>query len=489
MKINLSWHELNSAQFEFNRPFTLKLNNADALDAESVARVLPKKRTVVFGIWQGRNVVAKLFFDAHRAKQHFENEINGTHILEQHHIPTPQLLYQGMSEDRRIYVLIFERIENSLPLETLFKNQKNEHDVLQLMKFMIQEIATQHVYGILQTDLHFKNFLIQHKKIYSLDGATVKVHPPLLPKPLSIQYAALFLAQLGVGHEEMQTTLFKHYAQLRGFLLKESDFTALFHHISAWNKKRLKNFKKKIMRSSSSFLPIHHHKTRGIVERSYLSTALEHFLNDPDAIFQDPSAIILKAGRSSTVSKITLDQKTFVIKRYNMKNIFHKIRRLFRTSRAKKSWYFSQILQLFGVKTATPVAFIEEKRFIFPGKSYFVMCYVDGVSANHFFSNHCDDDQKISLAVSEVKTLFHKLFRLKITQGDLKISNILIDAHETPVLIDLDGAKEHRFSRSLKRRFQKEFKRFLKNFDTRPELQEIFKKDYPHAWTSPPYTD
>ncbi|MHB1222231.1 MAG: hypothetical protein ACYC0J_09575, partial [Gammaproteobacteria bacterium] len=56
----VGWRELSSAKFSFDSPFRLGLMGNQIFIAERVVRILPKKRIVAFGTWEGKHVVAKL---------------------------------------------------------------------------------------------------------------------------------------------------------------------------------------------------------------------------------------------------------------------------------------------------------------------------------------------------------------------------------------------------------------------------------------------
>src|SRR3990167_4284121 len=111
----LTWQQLNTINFSFNSRFKLPLQNGEFV-AEKILRIIPKKRIVVLGHWQGKQVVAKLFFDSHAMKK-LDKEATGVKLLLDHRIPTPALYYQGMSEDRRISVLLFEYLRDAQSLE------------------------------------------------------------------------------------------------------------------------------------------------------------------------------------------------------------------------------------------------------------------------------------------------------------------------------------------------------------------------------------
>ena len=140
-------------------------------------------------------------------------------------MPTPALLLETTSQDGHIYVLIYERIMHSENLYDAWQELKSEESkILPLLKSVIVEIATQHVLGIVQHDLHLQNFLITEKKIYTLDGAQIEKQDDLLSREESIENLSLFLSQLGMGFEQIQEKLFDHYARSRGWLTKPVDW-------------------------------------------------------------------------------------------------------------------------------------------------------------------------------------------------------------------------------------------------------------------------
>ena len=54
--------------------------------------------------------------------------------------------------------------------------------------------------------------------------------------------------------------------------------------------------------------------------------------------FEIDKGIKLKEGNTNTVALVKTDAGQFVIKRYNIKTISHRISRLFRRTRASRSW-------------------------------------------------------------------------------------------------------------------------------------------------------
>lgn len=468
----LNWRDLYHAKFTFNEKFQINLADEEIILAEQVIRIIPKRRIVAFGTWRDKPVVVKLFFDPSQAKKHMEQDVAGMKLLRDFKIPRPYLYYQGVSEDRRIHILIFERIFKANNLAELWTKKHSLKAMFPILQAIVKEIATQHVLGVLQQDLHLKNFLLTKKKIYTLDGAQIEHYPFLLPKKISINNLALFLSQLGVGIEDYQEKLFRYYAHLRGWILTEDDMLEYRLAIKHWHHRRWQKFEKKIFRNCSNYGKIKHGISEGMYDRSYANKEFMDFLKNPESAFDHPNAVILKDGNSATVIKVTINQCDLVVKRYNLKNIWHRLRRCLRTTRARHAWRLAQKLHFFGIATAKPVAFLERRILGFKGKSYFVTEFVSDLHAGTKLKIDLHEDKQ-SL-VQAITSLLKSVAKLHVTHGDLKVTNILINKEALPVLIDLDGASEHRSLSGLRHAWRKEVKRFLNNFKDDPDLQESF---------------
>ena len=467
--------ELVRANSTMLGPFQLLLEDAaeKPLYCNQIIRIVPGKRLVALGTWDGREVVAKLFYQRGKAKRHLERDTLGVDALLQANVPTPRILYKGSALNRRIQVILFEKIEEAENVEAIWQKQKNSVKFAKLMKKVTIELATQHVLGILQRDLHLKNFLATAKQIYTLDGGGIEKFPDILDKKQSMDNLALFFAQLGVGTELLQRSLFKIYAKSRGWIVKKTDFEFIKSLVINKNTTRWLRYKKKIMRTCSRFVRTNRWNQLSIHDREYQSDALLNFLHDPEKFFNQPGISFLKSGRSATVAKIMLGGRTLVVKRYNMKSIWHWLRRCLRATRAETSWHLSQRLGLFGISTAKPVAYIEKRFLGLRGRSYFIMEHVAGQTIGEFFSGHNTEEAPTVDMAKKIAHLFHSLGELKITHGDLKMSNILL-ADDQPLLIDLDGMREHFTTFGFKLAFKQDIKRFMQNWSASSKVLALF---------------
>jgi tRNA A-37 threonylcarbamoyl transferase component Bud32 len=470
----LSRKKLAKADYSFSSPFLLTLaHHEEPLICEEMARLIPGKRLVAFGRWNNRPIVAKIFF-SRQAKLHMQRDLRGAKALAAAKIPTPALLHTDSTKDKAMHILIFERIENAESLESFWQRNKALPESETLLQALTIELATQHVLGLQQDDLHLKNFLVAADKIYTLDGANIRTHEGPLSKKQSLENLALFFSQLGIHTNKLQQRLFTTYVAARSWLLKKSDLRFLKKTLHQWNAKRWLAYSRKIFRSSTQFAKVKKFSLFALYDRAYSSTTFQQFLDKPDAVFTAATTRILKAGRTSTVAEVTLGQHKLVVKRYNIKDFWHGLGLLFKPSRARLSWRLAHQLQFVGLPTAKPVAFIEKRFLGLRRQAYFVMEYIEGSRADAFFETHAPDSKQSTTLAKRIITLFFNLARLRLSHGDLKITNILLTPHLEPVLIDLDGMREHRSALSLWHRFSKDLQRFLENWQGKPALHQLF---------------
>jgi tRNA A-37 threonylcarbamoyl transferase component Bud32 len=478
----MTWKMLHHAnRGSMITPFNVTLGEHDSpLVCEQIIRIMPGKRLVAFATWNDQLVVAKLFYGERAARRHYEQELTGIESLLSSGVPTPRLLFHGTAYKKRVYVLIFEQILEARNLEELWQEKVSVEEQVPLMHAVTIELATQHVLGIVQTDLHLKNFLLKGNQIYTLDGGSIECFHEPLARKASLDHLALFFSQLGAGTEKLRQALFYVYTRARGWIVKPVDLDYLNTAVKKCNQQRWENYQEKIMRNCTAFEKMNNTSTSIMYARDYQSETFLKLLANPDVAFTQPNSKILKAGRSSTVARITLDNRMLVVKRYNVKDTWHWLRRSLRASRAAESWRLANLLRLFFIPTPKPVAFIEKKFLGLRNKSYFIMEYIDGMHLGDYFANYHESDAHFEKIAVRVIVLLNNLTKLKVSHGDLKMTNILLQ-HERPVLIDLDGMQEYKSQAIANRAYKKEIKRFMKNWLNKPRIKILFErllKDY-----------
>ena len=485
-----TWRELTLIQHLFDQPFQFELDGGEKLLVEKMVRLIPKRRMVVFGSWQGKPVAAKLFLDQRRFAQQARKDASGIQILVNNKIPTPALQYHGMTKDSKVGVLLFERLFSVVSLDTLWEEKSDFEQLYAVLNAVMVELATQHVLGIVQRDLHLKNFLIagypvvedvvtnksDSLKVYTLDGAQIEQKPARLDKAASMENVALLLSQLGVGYEEWQALLFKRYAKARGWLLKGEDYSELFNGLEKWKMSRWKHYAKKIFRDSTQHAALQTWQSLAVYDRKAAQREFLAFLQDPESVFQ-PCAHYLKQGNSATVIRVCLDGRDLVIKRYNVKSLWHRLRRACRHTRAWNAWRIAKKMELFGVKTAKPIGILENRLGALRGVSYFVSEYSGDYHAGEYFKQHANNESATLAMVEKIAKLIKNVARIDLTHGDLKITNILVNQAAEPVLIDLDGTEEHYSATLANFHWRRELQRFMRNFDDLEPVAVLFKSE------------
>jgi len=191
-----------------------------------------------------------------------------------------------------------------------------------------------------------------------------------------------------------------------------------------------------------------------------LSPALLALLQRPQELWH-PEGTILKPGSRSTVTRLDLGDESFVIKQYKALRFHRRLRYALTRSRARQSWENGQVMARLGIPVARPLALLEETSLGIPGRAIVLMPFQAGsaLSEKHFPS---------------IADKLHHIFALmrthRITHGDLKSSNILIDQNGTPHFIDLDASLLHHSPSSFEKARAKDKARFSKNWDTNSTL-------------------
>lgn len=203
----------------------------------------------------------------------------------------------------------------------------------------------------------------------------------------------------------------------------------------------------------------------------YYSPELAKILEDPDHSIMSP---YLKNDATTTLSLITLNEQTFVIKRYNIKGIWHGIKRAFQSTRAARCWRSAHYLLQQGIATPKPIAMIECRIGCFRREGYFIYEHIPGPQGFDVFRDEPADEVVTMERAENTVALIKKLQYAKICHGDMKASNFIYN-NTKPYFIDLDSMRRYRFACTFKKKKQKEIVRFLRNW-TDPVVRSVFEK-------------
>jgi len=478
-------HSLRQAGRSTAPPFKLSLMDrsiSSTLICQAILRNLPGKRLVCFGKWEDHEaVVAKIYLDRHRAQKHLQRELEGINALETNCIPTPALLCKGTLADGRTPLLLTRRIENARDLEKILLENPPDPEIKRMLSTVITVIAQMHSAGLSQYDTHLGNFLIVQDAVMIIDGADIRSHNRgPLPERKSIANLGLFLAQFYPEFERFIPFLIAVYCSCRPWPLSPGLQSRVAATVTRWSDWREKQFLKKTVRPCTAFVAQRSWHRRMACDRNWYSQTMQHLLDDPDAAMD--AGTVLKAGNTATVVKIDFEGHPLVIKRYNLKNSCHTIRRALRPTRAIVSWRNGNRLRFMGIMTPRPVAFLEKRWGPLRGRAYFITTYVAGESIQSVIQQNADDPDALKAWVNLLLSPLEKLRQLRISHGDLKASNFLV-ANQQLHILDLDGMQKHRSINGFRRAFRRDIKRLQENWlpDTAfsafltIRLKEVFK--------------
>ena len=192
------------------------------------------------------------------------------------------------------------------------------------------------------------------------------------------------------------------------------------------------------------------------------AVALAGVLQNPDAAIE--AGETLKHDRTTTVVKIQVMGIALVIKRYNRKSLLHGFTRLWRTTRARRSFDAARWLLQHGILTAMPLAFLENRSFgaLNHGAYYLSLCHPGDNLLRQLNSGEIKDHDFDAL-LSEFGRLFTLLRRANAAHGDMKISNFIYHSNRLCVL-DLDATQPYKRAWQARRAFRKDMARFERNW-------------------------
>jgi tRNA A-37 threonylcarbamoyl transferase component Bud32 len=458
-------------------------DTGEVLTIVSIARVLPGQRIVCKCLFNASEVFAKIFI-GQRANIHADREASGAKLLISANILTPNLLLQTTSQN--LPVIVYEAIENAVNAEE-FVQKADFLSCYELLKKLTQTVAQHHNAGLLQTDIHLKNFLVENEKIYTLDGDGIRQFSPLSQAQAQQNLTALWSKFDVLAVEKWQADLAETYSvAIVGHVVVEPTKLAKMANLQ-----RLKTASsyadKKVFRQCTD---VNVRETNSGLQGLFYAACSHAEMNIPKNIIELDALItlqnLLKNGNTCTVALAEISGKKIVIKRYNIKNFWHGISRAFRQSRAAKSWANAHRLQLLGIPTARPIALIEQRKFGFlKGKAYFLAEYIVVLNARESDSapdaaqyfEQMQDKVACAEAIKNIATLFYKLYLLQISHGDMKATNIKI-VDNKPVLIDLDSMHQHKMYFSSRVAHVKDLNRFMQNWQNQPALYNAFVKTF-----------
>jgi tRNA A-37 threonylcarbamoyl transferase component Bud32 len=414
----------------------------------SIARILPGKRVSGLARHNGAEVFAKFFYGK-GARRYWQRELQGARRLRAGDVSTPEVMAAGASADGEGFVVFFEALNNPHDLRD---------DDLEDMLAAVQLLADMHDANLVQSDVHIFNFLRCDGRYFAIDTDGIR-RAHLLRQHFA--NLAMLLAQRAPVADRDIDDVWAAYSAARGaYVSRMGSATQLRKLTLKARRQRVRRYLKKTQRPCTEFVQHANFRLNFLCDRDHFKR-LQRFMLFPEAIVGDGTP--LKLGNSSTVVRINLDDVPYIVKRYNIKGLSHRVRRWFKR-RARRAWCNGHHLAFLKIATAKPIALLEQRWGWLNGVCYLVMPDCGERNLGQALANNPGEFDKL---MPPTLLLLEGLQAAGLQHGDLKATNFVIDSPGVR-LIDYDALRDGGNERDIKR--------FLANWNEQPELLERWQK-------------
>ncbi|WP_346394843.1 lipopolysaccharide kinase InaA family protein [Pseudomonas syringae] len=476
--------ELKTAGRTPELPMSVTLADAAGsaeLQLLTLLRVLPGQRYVGAGVWRGRTVLAKLLV-GDKAARHFQRELAGVRLLAEQGLTTPLLLADGLQDGEGGW-LLFEFLEQAPSLGDAWNAVKQLPPLADEQQAVLGEalsaVARQHAKGLWQEDLHLDNLLRHKGQLYLIDGAGIRAEQAGTPlsRQKVLENLGVFFAQLPRSFEPFTEELLVHY------LLSNAEhglpMEALQKQIDKVRSWRLKDFMSKTVRDCSLFSVEDSASVFRAIRREE-EPAMLPVLSQADALLD--KGHLYKTGGAASVGRVEINGRPLVIKRYNIKNFSHWLKRFWRPSRAWHSWREGNRLMFLGIATPKPLA-VQEKRFLgLRSKAWLVTEFIDGPDIIERFAPYVENGDAPEVELLALDRLFAQLIQARISHGDFKGHNLFWHVDRW-AMIDLDAMQQHSSQSSFAAAYARDRARFMRNWPTHSALHQLLEQRLPKLVT------
>ena len=416
---------------------------AATLNFTSITRNFPNRRVSGIAEVDGGAVFAKVFY-GRRARRYWQREIRGAELIGPSEAPSPKLVGQGVTADGAGYVVLYQALVDAAGLSD------GSHVE---MSAAARCLARLHDADLIQTDPHLNNFIYCKGMVYAVDFDGLKRTDVLCQH---LKNLGVLLAQRAPEYDKEIEEIWRAYADERGESVQQmgSPEEIKSHTLHA-RRERVRRYIRKTQRECTEFVRRKRFAREFLCDRSHWSR-MQRFMVAPDEFMR--AGVPLKLGNSASVVRVRIEGKTYVVKRYNIKNFGHRLRRWFKR-RGRNAWCNGHWLAFLGIETAKPVALLEKRWGWFPGVAYLVMPECGAEDLGHTLANHPDRFDELS---RKTIALMCKLKDAGLRHGDLKATNFMVQG-DAVLIIDYDAISEGRSATDAER--------FLANWEEETEIQ------------------
>lgn len=439
-------------------------------------RILPGRREVYSGKLRGldRALVVKRFLPHAKQARDWRREWQGLLGLEALGLPAPVPICVAEDSDQQAVCVVMERITGAVALQSaFFEAQLDGREAM--MRRLVELVDAVHRKGVWQGDQHIDNWTWDGGQFHLLDAGTMQFQG----QSLDARRRRADLAGICVTLPPQAERLFRVYLE-SNYLVEDPAqrqriLAELETAIISLQHERTRRYYKKTRRSCTEFCRTQGERYRSIHACGADSQLIERFTSDPDSFMSE--GVCLKAGNTCTVQGVPFAGTNYVLKRYNQKSRFDRLRRAFSDSRALKSWSTSWVLEMAFIPTARAVAVCEDRHKLLSGCGYLLMERIEGQLLTEYVEACADDSIRIEAVAVEFARVWSALGRLRAAHGDLKATNLIVGPDGRLHLFDLDAFRFGLGDTAFKRGRRRDWNRFFKNWNKNPELAHVFKQE------------
>lgn len=180
------------------------------------------------------------------------------------------------------------------------------------------------------------------------------------------------------------------------------------------------------------------HKRKAYVSRAYCHFHTEKFIEDPENLFDQIDYLFRDVKGEKKVCLVEIENRHYVATKYKCRNFWAWIKQNpFKSSKALRSWHFSNRLIAIGVPTPRPIFMIEKRIGPFSTMSYCVHEYIEAERAADYFALHSPYKESWPKALENLKDTFERLNEHKLIHSKISLTNTLF-VGTRPYLLDTE---------------------------------------------------
>jgi len=382
--------------------------------------------------------------------------------------------FRGLNPANSESFLITKALVNTISLEEALKQGKYQSLTVSDKREFILKIAEiskkMHDGGVNHRDYYLCHFHVAKnldvkKDIYLIDLHRAQIRSTVPVRWSEKDIGGLFHSALGFGLSERDLYRFlSSYFNLpiRVILEKNSSFVrrSMKRAFSMYMKPLLKEIaisSKKKQTSNENLIRGDNGKARWIAKKQFLTKEmrgvianLDHFMTKGDVVKNEPGHQIVK---------IIIKDREFFIKKYQMKSLFHVVRKILSKSRAYNSWLASFWLRAAGINTFEIICVYEEYNTFATLDSYLISESLEGLRLDE--ASRCEEDSLMIAA--KIHALFKRLLWIGFNHGDAKSTNFFFLENRL-FAFDLDNSKQRNLFLFFNRSRERDVKRILRSY-------------------------